>query len=188
LSLAAIKGILEESDFDVLQSLRSHRVALGEQVGRLNRLIHTVDLTILHLEGGLAMSKKSIFEGFHEEKQEAYARQARQLYGRELVDESMKRWDSYSDQQKDQIRAEGEAIYQEIFENMGNGYASPEVQTLIARWHQHIRYFYEPTWDILRGLGQMYKDSPDFRRNFEKLSADFPEFLSEAIQLYCEGK
>ena len=29
---------------------------------------------------------------------------------------------------------------------IGQDPASPEVQRIIARWHQHIRYFYEPLW------------------------------------------
>lgn len=27
------------------------------------------------------------------------------------------------------------------------------------RWHQHIRYFYAPTTDILRGLADLYVDA-----------------------------
>ncbi len=29
-----------------------------------------------------------------------------------------------------------------------------KVQAILARWHEHIRYFYEPTLEILRGLGE----------------------------------
>ena len=133
------------------------------------------------------MSKRQIFEGFTEEQAEEYAEQARQRWDPQQVDESMRRWKSYSDEKKEQIKAEGEAAYQEIFDNMDKGHDSPEVQAGVAKWHQNLRYFYEPTVEVLRGLGQMYVDSPDFRPTFEKFSPAFPEFLCEAIQFYCEG-
>jgi hypothetical protein len=134
------------------------------------------------------MSKKEIFEGFSEEQVEAYAEEARRRWDPGLVDHSMKLWKSYSDEQKQAILAEGSANYQHIFANMGTGPDSPEVQAGVARWHQHMRYFYEPTIEILSDLGYGYRDDPDFRATFEKFSPDFPEFLCEAIQFYCRGK
>jgi len=56
-----------------------------------------------------------------------------------------------------------------------------------ASWHAHLRYFYEPTPAMLRGLGQMYADSPDFRARFEALHPDLPDFLHDVIQIYCQG-
>ena len=64
---------------------------------------------------------------------------------------------------------------------------SPEVQAIIARWHQHMRYFYEPTVARLQGLGQMYVDSPDFAKRFRELHPDLPEFMRDAINHYCEA-
>ena len=188
LSLQKIQKLMDQPDFDVLAALQAHKISLGAQVKRLTRLINTVDKTINHLTGGIEMSKKKIFAGFSEEQQEEYAEEARQLYGPELVDESMKRWKSYSEEKKKQIMAEGAAIYQGIADHMDQGHASPEVQDLVAQWHQNMRYFYEPTYAILRGLGHMYKDSPDFRATFEQFHPELPEFLCEAIQFYCEGK
>ena len=132
------------------------------------------------------MDKKTIFEGFSEEQQKEYEKEVRQKYDPKLVDESVKRWNSYSQAQKDQIGVEGEANYHDIFENMDKGYDSPEVQAAVARWHKHLEYFYTPTTEILRGLGQMYAQDARFRKNFEKLSRDFPDFLCQAIEYYCD--
>ena len=134
------------------------------------------------------MSKREIFEGFSEEQAEAYAEEARQRWDPKLVDQSMKCWKSYSDEEKKAIIAEGEANYRDIFENMDKGYTSPEVQAGVAKWHQHMRHFFEPTIAMLSGLGTMYRDDPEFRSTFEKFSPKFPEYLCDAIQFYCEGK
>ena len=78
-------------------------------------------------------------------------------------------WNSYLPEQKAQIRAESQAIYKYLADYMGKGYASPEVQQIITRWHQHLRYFYEPTTERLRGLGQMYTEHPDFAATFRSI-------------------
>lgn len=186
-SLDEIQELLDRPEFDVLEALQSHRTALQQRVERLNRLLHTVDLTMMNLKGELPMNDSQLFEGFSAEKQAEYEEEVRQRWSdNPATAESFKRWASYSAAQKKRILAEGGAIYQELAAAMSKGHASPEVQTLIARWHQHLRYFYEPTVDILRELGQGYAEHPDFRANFAKLHPDLPDFLQKAIDYYCD--
>jgi len=186
ISLSEIHDILEQPDFEILGALESHKTMLQQKKQRIDQLLSTVETTIQYLEGKAPMSKNDIFEGFSEEKQEAYAEEARQSWDPTLVDRSQKRWNSYSTEKKKTIIAEGEAVYQKIYTQMEKGYDSPEVGALVAQWHQHIRNFYEPSIPMLRGLGQMYCDDPRFRANFEKLSPEFPEFLRAAIAVYCD--
>ena len=68
---------------------------------------------------------------------------------------------------------------------MDQGAASPAVQAIVARWHQHLRYFYEPSIERLEGLGQLYVESPDFARHIGQVHPDLPAFMREAITLYC---
>jgi UDP-N-acetyl-D-mannosaminuronic acid transferase (WecB/TagA/CpsF family) len=164
-----------------------HRQALLERVERLNRLIQTIDKTTLHLKGQKTMKKKEYFEGFSEEKQKEYEKEIRQKYG-EKAFEGVTDWNSYSPEQKKRIIAESAAIYDDIVAVMGKGYASPEVQQIIARWHQHLRYFYEPSTERLLGLGQMYTEHPEFVAKFRAIHPDLPEFLNQAIQYYCKDK
>jgi DNA-binding transcriptional MerR regulator len=190
LSLDEIREILGQPDFDVLQALQTHKSELQKRVERLNRLITTVDKTILHVKGEMKMSKSEIFGGFSEEQQEEYAQQAQERWDPEMVNQSMKLWKSYSPEKKQQVLDEGNTIYTDILALMEQGKApgDPDVQACLVRWHQHMRYFYEPTWAILRGLGQGYAQSPDFRATFEKMHPDLPDYLSEAIQIYTEEK
>lgn len=190
LSLSEIQEILRQPNFDVLQALQAHKTELQKRVTRLNRLIATVDKTILYVKGEREMSAQEVFSGFSEEQQEAYAQEARQRWDPALVDQSMKLWKSYSPEKKQQVLAEGQAVYVDILAHMQAGQApgSAEVQACLGRWHQHLRYFYEPTWAILRGLGQGYANDLQFRANFEKLHPDLPDYLNEAIQIYTAGK
>jgi DNA-binding transcriptional MerR regulator len=185
--LNEIKTIIEQPEFDRLAALQSHRKALHEKIKRLNSLITTVDSTILHLMGEINMSKKQLFTGFTPEEEKRYVQEARDAYGAEAVDASYKLWNSYSAEKKAAILAEGGAIYSDLAAAMEKGAASPEVQQIVARWHQHMRYFYEPTIEILRGLGQLYVEHPGFAANIGQFGPGLPEFMREAITIYCDG-
>jgi hypothetical protein len=63
---------------------------------------------------------------------------------------------------------------------------SPEVQSVIARWHEHLRYFYEPTVPRMRGLAQMYAEDPIFSDLYRRMHPDLPLFLRDAIIQYCD--
>ena len=186
LSLSDIRAIVDQPDFDVLGTLDSHKTMLKRKKQRIDLLLSTIENTIQHIGGKLTMTKKEIFAGFSEEKQKAYAQEARQRWDPELVDQSQERWASYSDEKKKEIIAEANEIYENIFASINGGHDSQKVQDLVAQWHRHMRNFYEPSIPTLRGLGQLYCDDPRFRANFEKFSPSFPEFLREAIAYYCD--
>lgn len=187
LSLGEIKAIIDMPDFDILAALQAHRVGLEAKVKRLRSLIDTIDSTIFYLTGDVTMSKDKLFSGFSEEEEKRYAQEARERWGAQEVDASYKRWNNYTPQKQEQIKLEGQAIYQDLVKMMDCGPASEEVQAVLARWHQHMRYFYEPSVDRLRGLGQLYVDHPDFARNFRELHPELPEFMREAITVYCDA-
>ncbi len=188
LELMQIKEILDSPNFDQVAALRSHRRVLQEKINRLHNLISTVDGTIMHLVGEVKMSKKRLFESFSEEKQKQYEREARLQWGPDIVNQSIKLWNSYSEAQKQAIGEEGSRIYSDLVDALeaGKSAQSVEVQAIVQRWHHHLRYFYEPTLDILRGLGEAYNSHPDFNATFTKLHPDLPEYLQAAITQYVD--
>ena len=186
LDLMKIKQIMEARDFDLVSALQSHRQTLQDKMDRLQTLIKTVDTTIMHLIGEVNMSKKKIFEGFSEEKQKQYEKEAMQQYGETNVKQSIKLWNSYSDERKAEIMQEGSTVYTDIVANMSKGPESPEIQAMLVRWHQHLRYFYEPSLEVLRGLGNGYNEHPDFNATFTAIHPDLPAFLQKAITHYVD--
>ncbi|MCB8926112.1 MAG: MerR family transcriptional regulator [Ardenticatenaceae bacterium] len=185
-SLDDIRKILDKSDFNALQSLQTQKEALLRQAERLNQLITTIDNTILHLEGKLEMDNKDLFAGFDEAKQKAYAEEAERRWDPRLVRESNQRWNQLSKDQQKAIMQEGNQIYLDMVGQMDNAPDSEDVQAIVARWHQHIRHFYEPNFATLRGLGQGYANDPAFRATFEAMHPDLPDFLQTAITVYCD--
>lgn len=188
LELMQIKSVMDEPDFDLLDALQSHRHVLTEKINRLKNLIETIDSTMMDIVGEIKMSKKRMFAAFSEEQQKEYEREARLQYGPEHVNTSVKRWNSYSAEKKQAVIDEGNQIYADMADALEAGIpaTSDTVQDILKRWHQHIRYFYEPTLEILRGLGDLYHNSPDFKVNFDKLHPDLTEYMQEAITQYVD--
>ena len=87
-----------------------------------------------------------------------------------------------------QIMEEGKQIYLDMVEAMPLGPDSPQAQQGVARWHQHLRYFYEPDTHILLGLGDLYNDDPQFNAFFQRIHPDLAAFMRQAIQVYCRDK
>jgi len=185
LDLERIKQILDDPKFDTVDALQTHRTELEAKIKRLQTLSKTVDATLQHLVGEVKMSDKNIFKGFDEEEQEKYEQEAIDNWG-EKARESQQLWKSYSDEKKQAIMEEGNQIYTDLASNMEKGADSPEVQKLLAQWHQHLRNFYEPSIETLGGLGQMYEEHPDFHAKFAGLHPDLPSFLKASIAIYVD--
>ena len=134
------------------------------------------------------MAKKKVFGQVPEKKQKEYERLARLEYGPTLVNESVQRWNSYTKDQQNAVLEEGNRIYWDITAALEAGIPAQheDVQIHIRRWHEHIRNFYEPRLEILRGLGDLYTNDERFRANHERLHKDLPEFLREGIHFYVD--
>lgn len=189
-SLEEIEEILTRPDFDLLHALRGHKAGLQERARRIDRLIDTVERTIAHLQGGTTMTDQEMFEGWSEEKQPEYEKEIRDRFGDQAF-EGVKDWNAYSKEEKARIQADGQATSLALAASMSKGPASTEAQAAVARWHQWLRYFYEPSIERMRGLAQMYVEDPRFRATYNKVAPGLAEFARDAINIYCdrlEGK
>jgi hypothetical protein len=132
--------------------------------------------------------KKPTFKPHSAAKQKHYERVARLQYGSDVVNQSINLWNSYTPEKQKAIQQEGGENYLAIVDAYERGLPAQhdEVQVLLQRWHDHIRYFYEPTLDILRGLGEAYKSEPGFIAFFEKIHPALPDYLAQGITQYVD--
>jgi hypothetical protein len=122
------------------------------------------------------------------EQQKQYEREARLTYDPTTVNESIKLWNSYTKEKQEAVMAEAGEIYRDLSAAMDAG-RSPqdaEVQAIFQRWHQNLTNFYEPTLEILRGLGELYSTDERFIANFKKLHEDLPDYLAAGIAQYVD--
>lgn len=186
--LGEIKHIMGRHDFDVLTSLEQHKKALRKQIQHMERIVMTVDDTILHLKGKKQMNQKLLFEPFNEQQQAEYAKEAERLYDPAVVKASQKKWKNYTAAEKQRIGDEGNAIYTDLVRLMPGGASHPEVQACIERWHHHLAYFWSPNDDQLVGLTEIYNDDPRFKANYDRIHPELAAFMREAVKVYVENR
>lgn len=190
-SLREVKAILENPDFDRKQTLLQHKDLLKKKKERLEEMIQTIDHTIITIKGGNIMDKKEMFEGFDmseiEHYQKKYAKEAQEKYGKQMLDETLKKTDNYSKGDWKTITKNQEAIYQTLIEGMNHGPEHPQVQKAIAEWQKFITdNFYDCTLEILRGLGDLYVQDARFTANIDKYKPGLSTFFRKAIIIYCD--
>lgn len=186
--LENIKLIMGQGDFDVQAALERHREKLRRRIAQLERLVETVDETILFMEGKKQMSKRQFFEGFSEEQQAEYEKEAMQIYDPAIVKASNQRWKNYTAAEKQRIGDEGNAVYEDMLLAMPKGAASPEAQACVERWRRHMEYFWVPNDDQLLGLVDGYNSDPRFKANFDKIDPHLAGFMREAVTVYVKNR
>ncbi|GMB09612.1 DNA-binding transcriptional MerR regulator [Thermolongibacillus altinsuensis] len=189
--LQEIKHILDHPHFDRKKALQAHREMLIKKKERLEEMIKTVEKTIQSIEGGIQMEKKEMFKGFDmreiEEHQKKYAQEAREKYGKEMVEKVEQRTSTYTKEDWATIKTKTEEIYNRIIARMEYGPEDAQVQEAVAEWRQLITdYFYECTLDIFRGLGDLYVNDERFTKNIDQFKKGLAAFLREAIHVYCD--
>jgi len=185
--LENIRSIIGRRDFDVLSALERHKEELRKRIVQLERLVATVDLTINHLKGKKDMNKKQLFEGFSDEQQAEYEKEAMQTYDPAVVKASSKKWQGYSAAEKQRIADEGDAVYRDILLAIPKGASSTEAQAGVERWRHHLEYFWNPSTEQLLGLADLYNDDPRFKTNFDKIDPRLAEFMREVVKIYVQG-
>jgi MerR family transcriptional regulator, thiopeptide resistance regulator len=186
--LENIKALMSRRDFDVMSALESHREAIRRRIAHMERLIETVDHTILHLKGKKKMSQKQFFEVFSDEQQAEYEKEALQMYDPATVKASAKKWKAYTAAEKQRIGEEGQAAYTALLEAMPHGAGSPEAQAGVERWRRQLEYFWIPNDEQLAGLADLYNSDPRFKANFDKIDPHLAEFMREAVKVYVQGR
>ncbi len=186
--LENIRMIMGQRNFDVQAALESHREKLRHRIAQLERLIATVDETILFMEGKNEMSKKQFFEGFSDEQQAEYEKEAMQMYDPAIVKASNQKWRNYTAAEKQRIGDEGNAVYEDMLQAMPKGAASPEAQAAVERWRRHMEYFWVPNDDQLLGLTDLYNNNSRFKANFDKIDPNLAGFMREAVTVYVKNR
>ncbi|MDZ5471593.1 MerR family transcriptional regulator [Bacillus sp. 31A1R] len=191
-NLQEIKEVLDSPNFDRRTALLEHKQILQKKRSRLDEMIQTVEKTIQSIEGGIKMENKEMFKGFSmrdiEEHKEKYSEEAKQKYGKELVESVEEKTNNYSENDWQSIQSKTDDIYSRIYKRMNFGPSDEEVQKSVGEWRQLITdHFYDCTIDIFRGLGDLYVNDPRFTKNIDKHGEGLAAFLREAIHVYCNS-
>jgi DNA-binding transcriptional MerR regulator len=185
--LAEVRQILDDPSFDQVTALEHHRQLLQQQMERLTRLLNTIDKTIEGLtEVDMTLTDEELYGGFSTEQIERYKREARQMWGTQVVEESERKVKKLSREQWKAVGAEGEAVTVALAAVADRDPSDDQVQALIARHHAWIEHFYPCSAGRYRGLAQLYVEHPEFRAFYEKYRPGLADFMAEAMNHYAD--
>jgi DNA-binding transcriptional MerR regulator len=188
--LKEISTILDDPNTDATGHLRRQRRLLTEKMGRLSAMVDAIDYEMEARTMDIRLTPEERLEVFGEFRPEDYAEEAEQRWGgTEPYKESQRRVSSYTKEDWQRLKAEGEEVQRRLAAALDAGLAADSEEAMAAAeaHRQHIsRWFYECTYEIHRGLTQMYVSDERFRSHYDTQTPGLASFIREAALANAE--
>lgn len=183
LGLDDIASILADGDANA-HLKRQHELLLT-RIERLQRMVAAVERELEANTMGIDLTQEEKFELFGDFDPDDYAAEAEQRWGStDAYRQSKQKMSSFTKEDWKRFMASQEDIARRLAEAMRAGCAPDGEQAMdLAEEHrQHItRWCYDCTYEIHRGLGEMYVADERFAANYEKLLPGLAEYIRTAI-------
>jgi hypothetical protein len=133
---------------------------------------------------GISLTPEEI-ELFGDFVPEDYEKEAEERWGEtDAYKQSQRRAASYTKEDWLKIKEEGGAIERGLKAALEAGTA-PDSEAAMDLAEQHrqqiTRWFYDCSYEIHKGLGQMYVDDPRFKKHYEAIAPGLAEFVRDAV-------
>lgn len=186
--LDEIAAILKKPGFHLQGELKKHRIKIEEKRERLAGLISTIDKTLDKLAGKKEMTDDELFEAFWEKHEKEYAPEAEKRWGHtDAYKQSKERTKHLTKDDYKRMAKAADTFMKTVAACIDSGPASAETQKLISQHYESLRTFYDPSPELYRGLSQMWVEDHRFRAYYEKYDSRMPEFMRDAVCVYCDG-
>lgn len=190
MELDDIKNILNSDDFNPVTALESHLVKLENQKAKINRLIDSVNKTIMSLKGETTMSDKEKFAAFKQnivnENEKKYGEEIRKKYGDKTVDDTNKKILDMSQESWNSLEELNEQLNKTLKAAVEEGNSASETAqkacALHKEWLGHYWNFYSKEAHL--NLCLMYTQDVRFKEYYEKIAPGCADFLYEAMKIY----
>lgn len=190
MELDDIKNILNSDDFNQVTALESHLVKLENQKAKINRLIDSVNKTIMSLKGETTMSDKEKFAAFKQnivnENEKKYGEEIRKKYGDKTVDDTNKKILDMSQESWNSLEELNERLNKTLKAAVEEGNPASETAqkacALHKEWLGHYWNFYSKEAHL--NLCLMYTQDERFKEYYEKVAPGCADFLYEAMKIY----
>jgi len=185
-ALEEIATILDDPRADAAAHLRRQHRLLTKRIERLQAMVAAVEFAMEAHQVGISLTPEERFEVFGDLDPEEYAEEAEQRWGdTDAYRQSQRRAASYTKEDWKRITAEAGDVARRLAEAFTAGIApdSARAMDLAEEHRQHItRWFYDCSYEIHRGLGEMYVADPRFTRHYESYAPGLAPFVREAIR------
>jgi DNA-binding transcriptional MerR regulator len=183
--LDAIAEILRDPGSDPTAHLRRQHALLSERINQLQAMSAAVQRVLEAHRMGIAMTPEERAEVFGAFRPEDYAAEAEQRWGgTDAWTQSTRRTSEYGKPEWQAITEESAAIERGLAQLLAAGETadSESAMDLADQHRQHIsRWFYECSYEIHRGLGEMYLAEERFSAHYDATEPGLARYLRDAI-------
>lgn len=183
--LQEVAVILNDGAADAASHLRTQHRLLRERVERLQAMLGAIEKTLGGQHMGIQRTPEERFEVFGSFVPEDYEQEGQERWKdtREFQ-ESQRRVSKHTKEDWVRIKAAAEENGRALAEAMRNGAEphSDRAMALAEQHRQHIsQWFYECSYEIHRGLGEMYVADPRFAAFYDRMFPGLAPYLRDAI-------
>jgi DNA-binding transcriptional MerR regulator len=190
--LEEIATILADPAADAMVHLRRQHALLRERMERLRKMVDAIEFMMEAQQMGVQLSPEERFEVFGDFDPDQYAAEAEERWGgTDAYRESQRRTASYTKDDWQRIRTDGEQLYRRLADAMAAGVPSGSAAAMdLAEEHrsQISRWFYECSYEIHRGLAEMYAADPRFTENIDRYAPGLARYVRDAILANAAGR
>lgn len=138
------------------------------------------------------MKSDEVFTLFNKLYIEAYkkdhSKEVERIYKNNIYKEIYKNISKYTKEDWRNLKERLNYIYVDIIALMDRSPASISVQSLIEQLRKYYSdSFYNCDLTMFRALGKLYIEDTAFKENINQRKEGLAEFLSEAIEIYCDS-
>jgi len=192
-SLKEIIDILNNPDYDLVQALESHHLALLSKQDNISKMLDTIEKTLLKLKGKAMMKDKELYEGFSSEEIKDMRKEVTDKYGKEELARSENYLKQLSKYEFEQLKKDQKEIFNNLFGLSKELPESEKVQNEISRHYENIRKFWgtygssDAQAEQYKGLGELYIHDERYTKVDGKAQPDFANFLSKAMTFFVKN-
>jgi DNA-binding transcriptional MerR regulator len=183
--LEEITTLLDGAAGDPLDHLRRQHRLLTERIDRLQQMAVALEKTMEARQMGISLNPEEMFEVFGDFDPTQYAEEVEERWGdTDAYKESQRRTSRYTKDDWLRIKAEGAEVEERLAAAMqsGAGPNSDEAMDAAEAHRQQIsRWFYDCSYEIHQGLGDMYVADPRFTEHYDRLAPGLAQFVRDAI-------
>lgn len=187
--LKTIRRILESKDFDTLQAMEDHLLALKQRQEQTAALIRTVEQTIRHMKGECPMADREKFKALKQsllqKNDTVYGKEARAKYGDAQVEAANHSMMGLSEADFERWQALEQQILQELEAAVEAGLAADSEEAgKIARLHRDWLQFTLPSYSpaVHKGIAAMYVSDGRFTAYYDRRIPGCAQLLCDAVQ------
>ncbi|MDP9868380.1 DNA-binding transcriptional MerR regulator [Streptosporangium brasiliense] len=183
--LEEIAVILGESGADTLTHLRRQHELLTRRIGRLRAMAAAVEHAMEAHSMDISLTPEERFTVFGDFVPEKYDAEARERWGgTEPYTQSRRRMAAMTKDDWTRFKAEAAQTVAEFAEALAVGLPADgeRAMELAERHRAHItRWCYDCSYDIHRGLADMYVADPRFAAGYEQVAAGLSAYIRQAV-------